>query len=596
MSHSYRLRDWSDAERSFWVTASTANPIKCEEPGPKIGGDPVEYWESLEGWDFSRYEKNPLVFEAHATDDSDAVIGTGSDFRETEDGGLEMKVTLLPVSANARTQVLESRIKAGALRGVSVGWDRGTRSDEKRGGKEVRVYRKNKLCEVSLVPLPKDEDGLVEAEPMDPEEQRREKASNAARELARHRYNRTDAAGGEERRFDFLGSLGKFTRTQVGGIRVPARLTRTGVLEYRKPDGTIRRELRLPEEVFNADSLATLQDATVVNIDNHRTLLSAENWRDATLGHTVNVRQDGKFVGADLLINDAGTVRAIETGELHDISCGYSCKLDMTSGVFEGQPYDAIQRHIRYNHVAVLPKGRGRAGTDVALRLDAKDAVCVEAETTIHGEPTMTTKIIRLDGKDVEYGSEQHINHLETSHKTALAAINAQLSEVQVKCDKAEAGKDAATKAQEKAEKEKAEAAERSKVSMRNRRALERKLLRAYMESDDETDKDEEKMDAKMDALGTERDVMLAFIRTDADWANNDFKDKPDAYVEAIFAVVEKKKEAARAERTDSVDDVVDKLERIKRADGNNTESPEAKAKAKMQQRSRDAWTKPLTA
>ena len=34
-------------------------------------------------------------------------------------------------------------------------------------------------------------------------------------------------------------------------------LTSTGIFEYTNPDGSIRRELRLPEEVFKPESLAS---------------------------------------------------------------------------------------------------------------------------------------------------------------------------------------------------------------------------------------------------------------------------------------------------------------------------------------------------
>ena len=34
-------------------------------------------------------------------------------------------------------------------------------------------------------------------------------------------------------------------------------LTRTGIFDYKNPDGSIRRELRLPEQVFDPDSLSS---------------------------------------------------------------------------------------------------------------------------------------------------------------------------------------------------------------------------------------------------------------------------------------------------------------------------------------------------
>lgn len=41
-------------------------------------------------------------------------------------------------------------------------------------------------------------------------------------------------------------------------------LTSTGIFEYTNPDGSVRRELRLPEEVFAAESLASYQGKPII--------------------------------------------------------------------------------------------------------------------------------------------------------------------------------------------------------------------------------------------------------------------------------------------------------------------------------------------
>lgn len=55
---------------------------------------------------------------------------------------------------------------------------------------------------------------------------------------------------------------------------------------------------------------------------------------------------------------------AIEGGE-KELSAGYFHDVDWTPGVFAGQPYDAAQRNIRANHLALVP--RGRMGPGVAV-------------------------------------------------------------------------------------------------------------------------------------------------------------------------------------------------------------------------------------
>lgn len=55
---------------------------------------------------------------------------------------------------------------------------------------------------------------------------------------------------------------------------------------------------------------------------------------------------------------------SIEAGK-EELSLGYRCTYDWTPGVFNGQPYDCVQRQIRGNHLALVKKGR--MGPDVAV-------------------------------------------------------------------------------------------------------------------------------------------------------------------------------------------------------------------------------------
>ncbi len=171
-------------------------------------------------------------------------------------------------------------------------------------------------------------------------------------------------------RTDFTGKFDSNRRTPQGGLKVPAYLTRTGVLSYRQPDGSVIRELRHPDEVFNTDSLASLAGAPVTV--GHPGKVEPENYSLHTVGHVgdaVTPAED-RFVSATLRIQESRAVLAIEKGELLELSCGYDCDMDPTPGEYNGEKYDSIQRNIVYNHLALLPKNGGRAGNDVKIRLD----------------------------------------------------------------------------------------------------------------------------------------------------------------------------------------------------------------------------------
>lgn len=444
----------------------------------------------------------------------------------------------------------------------------------------------------------------------------------------------------EVSRFDrssFKPRFDKLDRSQVGGVHIPARLSRTGVLTYINPDdGTRRRELRLEEEVFKADSLRTLEIAPVIDIKDHTRMVSPDTWRHVTLGHVVAPHKDGKYIAGDLVIQDAGTLDSIDRGERSEISLGYHCVLDMTPGVYEGEAYDCIQRHIRYNHAALCPPNRGRAGPDVGLRLDSNDTW---AMALIKDERNDIMKVIRIDGKEYEVGSEAHIAKFEEQ----IAKANLDAKEAIKAKDVAEAERDTlkaaltkanldAKKSLEDLEAAKAEEDEAAKVKKRQRRKLERIALRFFetaketeaMEkeekkrskrefppgakappftSEDGGDKeekskrskrewdeeDEECMDAlesKIDSM-SDRELMLAVIGQHVE--NFDAKDKSDDYVTARFdSLVEQVTKAQKNER--GIAGVVRAAREGVHHLDSNEEDMIAKARRKRDEAAQEAW------
>ena len=175
------------------------------------------------------------------------------------------------------------------------------------------------------------------------------------------------------------GSLSEPVETPEGFLLVDGVLTRAGVFEYVNPDGSIRRELRDPSEVTSPDSLATLTGRPTTLLhpeqDGERVLVNPENYSLFACGAVVTPRveeADGTpLVVAPLLWTRADALAAIREG-MRELSCGYECDLEEESGTHPIYgPYDAVQRRITYNHVAVVP--RGRAGKVAALRMDAAE-------------------------------------------------------------------------------------------------------------------------------------------------------------------------------------------------------------------------------
>lgn len=188
-------------------------------------------------------------------------------------------------------------------------------------------------------------------------------------------------------------------------MRVPGKLTRVGIFPYLQADGTVRKELRCAEEVFNQDSLDSLRLVPVTH-GHPKGGLDAKTAQPMARGAVGDVvTHDENYVTATVGVFDQSLIEAIERGE-SELSCGYRCDLDMTPGEWNGEKYDAKQINIRYNHLAVVP--RGRAGHDVALKLDSAEV-----------EERMA--LVKVGDKDFE--CPQEVADAFAAQAQALAAV-----------------------------------------------------------------------------------------------------------------------------------------------------------------------------
>jgi hypothetical protein len=374
-----------------------------------------------------------------------------------------------------------------------------------------------------------------------------------------------------ELRFD-ISRLGKAERTPSGGVKVPAALTRVGIFEYRRADGTTQLEFRPPEEVFRDDSLKSF-DGAAVTVGHPPGGVSADNWSSLAKGHVVenSVRRDGAHVASALTIQDGSTIARVDSGELCEISLGYAVDYDPTPGEYEGRRYDGVQRNIRGNHVALLPKGAGRAGPDCALRLDSSAAVCELPENAGAQLPAeKDTMKIRLDGKEYEYGSAEHIaaeraDAAKTASTETLVKANARADQAEADLAKEKA------KVLELSDSKRFDAAVASAVALRVAAAT---VLGT-----------EFKCDGK-----TAREIQIAVIKADAKDFTGEGKD--DAYVSARFDLVVEK--GTRADSVLNVPAVVERARTDASQDSENADSE--KAAKEMRERNRNAWKTPAPA
>jgi hypothetical protein len=201
-----------------------------------------------------------------------------------------------------------------------------------------------------------------------------------------------------------LNDVARFDRGQVKGdafitdegyIKANAIVTRTGVFLYKNPDGTIRKELRHPDEVFKTDSLDSMKMIPVTNGHPQERLVSAENAKRLAIGYTgETITQDGEFVLSNLVITDLASIKDVTERNRRELSLGYTVDLIPEEGSYDGQPYNFRQTNIKYNHLSIVDNAR--AGSEARIALDSFDA-----EEILIEEADMAKRKVKIDDDEI---------------------------------------------------------------------------------------------------------------------------------------------------------------------------------------------------
>jgi hypothetical protein len=233
-----------------------------------------------------------------------------------------------------------------------------------------------------------------------------------------------------------LGSRREFTDN--GYLKVPGRVARVGVQEYRaiefdyaainkefglslKPMD-VMRVYRPPESVFDPVSLSTYDNADIT-LEHPGDFVGAENYSSHSVGHCISPgRQDGEFVEVDLLIKDGMAIKSVDSGKA-ELSAGYDANYDYIPGITpSGEAYDFIQSGIGVNHVAICDKARAGHGARI---FDSQRK---------HEMP----KVKLFDGAQVEVPDE----NTQTIIQKSFDALAVTLDSEKARADKAEATRD----------------------------------------------------------------------------------------------------------------------------------------------------------
>lgn len=185
--------------------------------------------------------------------------------------------------------------------------------------------------------------------------------------------------------------------TEEGFIKGRAIVTRCGVFMYKNADGTIRKELRHPDDVMIQESLESIKMIPVVDGHPPERLVTADNAKRLQVGYTgETIEAEPPYIIANMVITDKKIVEKIKDKKKNELSLGYTVDLIPMPGVYNGEPYDYRQTNIRYNHLALVDEAR--AGPEARIALDGNDAELVNPEEAIVA--TKKSRKVKIDAEE----------------------------------------------------------------------------------------------------------------------------------------------------------------------------------------------------
>lgn len=325
-------------------------------------------------------------------------------------------------------------------------------------------------------------------------------------------------------------------------------VARLGVQVYYTEDGRTVREFRPAEEVFKDESLASYQGKPMT-LDH--VFVNSENAKEVVVGSVTGKAEPfGSSVVAPIVVYDNTAIQEAMAGNAKELSVGYSAVLDETPGwgdpitgeyvlksdgdqfdAPEGwQEFDAIQRDIKVNHLAMVY--RGRAGI-AKLNMDGEQENPYTTDVDINKEDKQEMIKIKLDGaQEFEVAPEiaSHIEALNAKADTAIAErdalkakVDAMPAEIEAAVAKAKADADALA-------------------------ALVAVAAEAGVKADG------------LDAKG----IKVAYVK---EVSGLDVSEKSDAYIDAAFDIAKESDKMAEVRKATTASDKYDSADEPKKLD-----------------------------
>lgn len=288
-----------------------------------------------------------------------------------------------------------------------------------------------------------------------------------------------------------------------GSLVVPATLTRAGVLTYYDRNGKPKRRLRHADDVLSPDRVAAM-GGLPVTLNHPPEMVTTDNASRYTVGTVdLSTRREGNLAAGTLVLHDKRAIDAVMSGSHSEISPGYWADILPESGNYDGEAYDDRQVNQRWNHVALVEKGR--SGPDVRVMLDSGNDChidgcgngqqpCAWMEVPMSEKPqndTTTTAgngwaVLVLDNEEIKLrpGQAKAVTDALAAKDAEIAKLRDEVSAAKGRGDAAEqAVKDAEDKHKKALDAAKAEAEARA-MRVATLRAEHREFTGADAQSD----------------------------------------------------------------------------------------------------------------
>lgn len=198
---------------------------------------------------------------------------------------------------------------------------------------------------------------------------------------------------------------------ETGFLRCTASILCAGVMTYQRaeveaaepPEGLEQLKIYVsPEELADPEGISTLEGMPAVI---GHTWQTASGLSDCgSISGSPQIQNDHLI--ADILLKQPEAVRRVmlpagDPQRLEEISCAGNWSIVWEPGLSpEGEAYDGYFVKLRYNHVALLPPGAGRAGASVRI-INEKEAPKMEfTRVQIRNSKTGKTRVVRVANED----------------------------------------------------------------------------------------------------------------------------------------------------------------------------------------------------